>query len=291
MWPYSNHFSACAFRARRDEACSPWDSSPLGSFPSYCLCVLSHSVGSELRPHGLWPTRLLLPGDFPGKNTEVDCHFLLQGIFPTQGSKPHLLHWQTDSLPLGHLGSPSHCPHLCTWSFFKLSSVWDAICFLLEPWPLLFTLDIHPQDHPTSLWASPIILPSPAQSSAYLNVGNRLCPTLCPSVRRCLSNVLLVLHCLLEFISWNSFFLTCMRLEEESWESWVWELSLLLNGSVSLCKSLSYLGISFLICNTRAGLSALFFHIVHFLLKKFYLLILKFIFGCVGSLLLCRGFL
>ena len=123
MWPYSNHFSACAFRSRRDEACSPWDSSPLGSFPSYCLCVLSHSVGSELRPHGLWPTRLLLPGDFPGKNTEVDCHFLLQGIFPTQGSNPHLLHWQTDSLPLGHLGSPSHCPHLCTWSFFKLSSV------------------------------------------------------------------------------------------------------------------------------------------------------------------------
>ena len=31
------------------------------------------------------------------------------GIFPTQGSNPHLLqvlHWQADSLPLGHLGSP-----------------------------------------------------------------------------------------------------------------------------------------------------------------------------------------
>ena len=24
--------------------------------------------------------------DFPGKNTRVGCHFLLQGIFPTQGS-------------------------------------------------------------------------------------------------------------------------------------------------------------------------------------------------------------
>ena len=31
---------------------------------------------------------------------------LLQGIFPTQGSKPHLLHWQADSLPLSHQGSP-----------------------------------------------------------------------------------------------------------------------------------------------------------------------------------------
>ena len=32
-----------------------------------------------------------------------------QGIFPTQGSNLHLLrilHWQADSLPLGHLGSP-----------------------------------------------------------------------------------------------------------------------------------------------------------------------------------------
>ena len=32
------------------------------------------------------PGRLLLhPWDFPGKSTGVDCHFLLQGIFPTQG--------------------------------------------------------------------------------------------------------------------------------------------------------------------------------------------------------------
>ena len=40
----------------------------------------------------------------------MGCHFLLQGIFPTQ--KPnlslwHLLHWQSDSLSLNHLGSPS----------------------------------------------------------------------------------------------------------------------------------------------------------------------------------------
>ena len=30
-------------------------------------------------------TRLLHPWDFPGKITEVGCHFLLQEIFPTQG--------------------------------------------------------------------------------------------------------------------------------------------------------------------------------------------------------------
>ena len=43
---------------------------------------------------------------FPAKNTGVGCHFLLQGIFLTQGMKLHLLHWQVDSLPLSHQGSP-----------------------------------------------------------------------------------------------------------------------------------------------------------------------------------------
>ena len=36
----------------------------------------------------------------------MGCRLLLQGIFLTQGSNPRLLHWQADSLPLSHLGSP-----------------------------------------------------------------------------------------------------------------------------------------------------------------------------------------
>ena len=50
-----------------------------------------------------------LSWDSLGKNTGVGCRFLLQGIFPTQGSNVCLLcplHWQADSLPLSHLGSP-----------------------------------------------------------------------------------------------------------------------------------------------------------------------------------------
>ena len=50
---------------------------------------------------------LLCPWDSPGKNTGVGCNFLLQGIFLTQGSNLSLLHWQVDSLPLSHQGSPS----------------------------------------------------------------------------------------------------------------------------------------------------------------------------------------
>ena len=36
------------------------------------------------------------------KNSGVGCHFLLQGIFPTQGSNLNLLNWQADSLSLSH---------------------------------------------------------------------------------------------------------------------------------------------------------------------------------------------
>ena len=68
--------------------------------------VLSRSVMSNsLQPRGL---RLLCLYNFSGKNTGVVCHFLLQGVFLTQGSNPHLLcllHWQADSLPLSHLRS------------------------------------------------------------------------------------------------------------------------------------------------------------------------------------------
>ena len=46
------------------------DSSPLGTFV--------HSI-------------------FPGKNTEVGCHFLFQGTFLTQELNLCLLHWQVDS--------------------------------------------------------------------------------------------------------------------------------------------------------------------------------------------------
>ena len=50
-----------------------------------CVYVLSRLVVStSLRPHGLQPTRLLCPWNFPGKNAGVGCHALIQGIVLTQ---------------------------------------------------------------------------------------------------------------------------------------------------------------------------------------------------------------
>ena len=55
-----------------------------------CTCVCS-AMSYPLWPHGLWPTRLLCPWGSPGKNTGAGSHSLLQGVFPIQGSNPHLL--------------------------------------------------------------------------------------------------------------------------------------------------------------------------------------------------------
>ena len=50
----------------------------------------------------LQPTRFLCPWGFPGKNTGVGGHFLLQEIFPTQGLKPGLPHCRQTLYHLSH---------------------------------------------------------------------------------------------------------------------------------------------------------------------------------------------
>ena len=47
----------------------------------WCVCVSRSVVSHSLWPRGLQPARLLCPLNFPGKNTGVDCHFLLRGSF------------------------------------------------------------------------------------------------------------------------------------------------------------------------------------------------------------------
>ena len=54
------------------------------------------------------PPMLFCPWDSPGKNIGVGCHVLLQGIFLTQGSNPHLM-------------SPA-----LAGGFFTCSSTWEA---------------------------------------------------------------------------------------------------------------------------------------------------------------------
>ena len=74
------------------------------------MCVLSHSVISI----SLQRARLLCPWDSPGKNIGVGGHALLQGIFLTQGSNPHLL------------STSPKCPASAR-RFFITSATWEAL--------------------------------------------------------------------------------------------------------------------------------------------------------------------
>ena len=76
-------------------------------FLELCYGVCS-AMSDSLQPHGLQPSRPLCPQNFPGKNTRVDCHFLLQGISLPRDQTLHLLcllNCQTGSLPAEPQGS------------------------------------------------------------------------------------------------------------------------------------------------------------------------------------------
>ena len=115
---YSEWFPLTVGRPRREDLwCDLWDDTCLAPAPSlpspkeaYQVAGLKHlnaqsdNLVSEfswtrlvclltkscltLWPHG--SSRLLCPLDSPGKNTGVSCHFLVQGIFATQGLLPRL---------------------------------------------------------------------------------------------------------------------------------------------------------------------------------------------------------
>ena len=72
---------------------------------SLCLCLV---MSDSLQPRGLCPPGSCVHGDSPGKNTGVDCHAFLQGIFPTQGSNPGLPHFGQILHHLSHQGSCNH---------------------------------------------------------------------------------------------------------------------------------------------------------------------------------------
>ena len=95
---------------RGQATCHTWTSSSLWCSSPFYFCltvayalylkwVLCSVVHNSFRPYGLGPTKFLCPRNSPGKNTRVGSHFPLQGIFLTQGSNPHLLHWRVGPLP------------------------------------------------------------------------------------------------------------------------------------------------------------------------------------------------
>ena len=81
-------------------------------------------------------TRLLRPWDFLGKSTGVGCHFLLQGIFPTQGLNPGLPHCRQTLYCLSPQGSPTQL------IFFFLRNLFNNVLTGLLPHFLQVTAQV-----------------------------------------------------------------------------------------------------------------------------------------------------
>ena len=73
----------------------------------------------------------------------VDCHFLLQSIFPTQGSNSHLLHWQVDSLLL-------HAWEVCIYVLGCNGSSWRTWALCCSDWTSLVVA--HGLSSPIACW-------------------------------------------------------------------------------------------------------------------------------------------
>ena len=77
----------------------------------YSLKIFTRNVDIDIEVAQSCPTfcdpmdRLLCPWNFPGKNTGVGCHFLLQEVFPIQGSNPGLPHCKRILYHVSHQGS------------------------------------------------------------------------------------------------------------------------------------------------------------------------------------------
>ena len=96
------------FSSRKMTAGDSWTAQAWAARIYLGVCAQSYLTLCD--PMDCRPPGSSVHGDSPGKNTGEGCHFLLQGIFPTQELNPRLsrllslLHWQ-DSLLLCHLGS------------------------------------------------------------------------------------------------------------------------------------------------------------------------------------------
>ena len=71
---------------------------------SCVLCLVAQSCLTLCDPMDCNSPGSSVHGDSPGQNTGVDCHALLHGIFPTQGSNPGLPHCRWILYQLSHQG-------------------------------------------------------------------------------------------------------------------------------------------------------------------------------------------
>ena len=103
----------------------------------------------------------------------MGCHFLLQGIFPTQRWNLCLLHWQADFLPLSHLGSPKHCIYVykyiythrhtysvCTYIIYMCAQSLSCVQLFATPWTVAHQAPLSMEFSRQEYWSG-LPFPSP----------------------------------------------------------------------------------------------------------------------------------
>ena len=97
---------------------------PESSYCCCCHCLVTES-GLTLPLYGLYPGSSV-HGIFPTRILEWVAISSSRGIFPTRKSSLHILHWQENSLPLSHLGSPKAA----------VDSIWMSL--ILLQWSVIY---------------------------------------------------------------------------------------------------------------------------------------------------------
>ena len=135
----------------------------MGTFTvGFFQCVCAKLLQSCLTFATLWTVACQGPlsVDSPGKNIDMGCHTLLQGIFPSQGSYLHLLcllQWQVGSFPLVPPEKPEDFFVLSCWVICNslqphrlwhpsLHNPWNSLYYLLNMWLTYVSLfPLHPE--------------------------------------------------------------------------------------------------------------------------------------------------
>ena len=121
--------------------------SPLGVLISLpCCCLVAKLCLTLCNPMNCRPTGSSCPWDFPAKNTGVGCHFLLQGIFPTQGSnyvscigRQVLSQWATIFISFLLKLMITNCINMCfsfnlCFHLYSLETEVESQCHYWENW-------------------------------------------------------------------------------------------------------------------------------------------------------------
>ena len=94
-----------------------------------CCCLVTKS----------YPTRLVCPSDFPGRNAGAGCHFPPRDIFPTAGLSLALLHCQVEGILTTEpsRGACISLVHMCVLSHFGrvqlCATLWTVACQAPQP--------------------------------------------------------------------------------------------------------------------------------------------------------------